>query len=394
MPYYFGPYVQSGGVWRPPVTPSRPGEYFAGLPVPTRNGTVWGLFATHATISDQSYTLLGEWDSPVRAANRDALRNVFGQSTGAFTGTPQTLGEAILDAWQTWSDPAGESAPKPLIPANGKLTLSLGHAREMPWQWGDIGTSRIQAVIHTDRRYYAAEVAAGRMTRDKAGQILAADMQRLKASAKVLVPTGVDITPVKPRTSYSDTFDGTGTLGANWERTDGFATLARSSGRVVSGSGACLYRYNADVSSVDHWATLSDIVRSSGLGGVVRHSDSAATCYYGYVNSGTILAVRKLVAGMATEILFNFNGPASDGGALTLDAAGSTIAFKSGETTYGSVSNSDITTGLRGGIYMVDTGPSADSWLVDDGIEPEPEPETPTSSLMRNMKKKTLLGRI
>lgn len=369
MPYYFGPYVQDTGSWRPPVTVTRRGDYFAGLPLPPRNGTPWGIFATHATISDGTYTALGNWGDPARAAMRDVLRNAFQRPAGAYTGTPQTLGEAILDAWQSWSDPEGLSAPKPLIPAKGKLTLSLGQTREIPWTWGDLGTTKIQSVIHADRRYYAAEVAAGRMTREKAGQILSADMRRLKASAKVLVPTGVDITPVKPRTSYSDTFDGTGSLGANWERTNGFTTLARSSGRVVlSGSGACLYRYNADVSSVDHWATLSDIVRSSGLGGVVRHSDSAATCYFGYVNSGTILTIRKLVAGMATQLLFNFNGPAADGGTLTLDASGSTIAFKSGETTYSSVSNSDITTGLRGGIYMVGTGPSADSWLVDDGV--------------------------
>lgn len=372
MAFYFGPYVEANGVLRPPVTVSKRGEYFAGLPLPPRNGTVSGIFATHATISQQGYTSLGRWDSPATTAMRDALRVAFGvPNRTALTGTPQTLRELLLDAWQSWSDPAGLAGPKPLQPAGGRLTLALGQVLQMRWRWGDLGTARIQAVVHADRRHYAAAVAAGRITERKARQVLAADAVRLRTGFGVLVPSDVDIKPERPETSYSDTFDGTGALGASWERTNGATTLERSSDRVVlNGSGACLYRYNSDLSSVDHWATLVDIVRSAGLGGVVRHSDSASTCYFGYCSSGTILSIQKLVAGMATQLQFSFNGPVADGVDLTLDAAGSTIAFKVGESTLDSVSNGDISTGLRGGIYMVDTGPSAASWIVDDGVTP------------------------
>ncbi len=362
----------------------------------------WGLFAWPDQVYDEQGQLVANMNAmPLDAislgygdcreiqpntATRDELRTRLGlsaQPAGA------TLIDCVSDVLGSLADPTGVSGPKPLLPTReGLLEIHLAYQSRVRAEafngaalFANTATgrnNRIREVLRTDlETAYAsggaellAKVLGGWCDRWGISYSQAAKWRNLIRGpmlARLLDEGKGKFSPKKPRTSYSDDFSGT--LSA-WTTVAG-SWLITSGALVCGTSGVQTIRYESDVSSSDHWVTLTQLSAGSASTrpfGAVRFSSAANTCYTGNGTSGGF-TLAKIIAGTPTTLSTTVSGTAID--TCETRAAGSTISITRVSGADTSLTDTAITGNLRGGVgesYAAGAATPVDAWSIDDGI--------------------------
>lgn len=218
-----------------------------------------------------------------------------------------------------------------------------------------------------------AEIDQGAPGRKAQWQLLMTARDRQRA--------GGNFKPKRPRTSYSESWNGadSGTFGIDltwFEYSAGNTETKNNRGATVGQVGFVEVRAEHDVSSANHYAQCS-IVTTTDAGGenhqvgpACRFSASAKT-YYTFRWLYNSMTLMKVVSGAYTDLSTLGEVPASRPVTFRVDANGSTIKGFQNGTEKRSVTDTAITGNTRGGIYWYDNSfytIEVDDWVIDDGL--------------------------
>ena len=370
----------------------------------------WGFFAWNGGGDPPSDVIsLGDGDCrslQPTTSQRDELRLRLGLSAN-----PQgaTLVDVIGDVLGSLADPTGQARPKPLMPIAGigyEIHLA-NHSRV--WQLdydpretlaanpkGRANKVRdvIRATIAEARRNGGPELAAKvlghvlqchgytRQEVEEGASGKRAEWARLIRPADLAAMGGAAFKPKRPRTSYSESWNGadSGTFGIDltwFEYSAGNTETKNNRGATVGQAGFVEVRAEHDVSSANHYAQCS-IVTTTDAGGenhqvgpACRFSASAKT-YYTFRWVYNSMTLMKVVSGAYTDLSTLGEVPASRPVTFRVDANGSTIKGFQNGTEKRSVTDTAITGNTRGGIYWYDNSflhnIEVDDFIVDDGV--------------------------
>ena len=379
----------------------------------------WGLFAW----PDQVYDESGELVSNMHAVPLDAVPLGYGDCRELQPTTQQrdelktrlglsaqpsgaTLIDTISDCLGALADPSGQNGPKPLLPTREGLEIHLAYHSRV-WSQAFNGAelfattakgraNRIRDVLRSD-----LETANKSGGPDLVAKVLGLWCDRWGVSytqaakwrnlirgpllAELLGKTGGKFSPKKPRTSYSDDFNrANGAIGGNWSAVSG--TWSIVSNAVQCGTtGVQTARYESDLSSSDHWATLTQTALGSSSNmpfAAVRFDSAANTCYTGDgYSSGFRLS--KIVAGTATT-LSSATGVGID--TCETRANGSTISITRTSRSDISLTDTSITGNTRCGMGEAAASgatSTVDDWSCDDGVSAGGQPMALRTAGMR-----------
>ena len=385
----------------------------------------WGLFAWPDQVYDESGALVANMQAmPLDAVplgygdcrelqpttqQRDELKTRLGlsaQPSGA------TLIDTISDCLGALADPSGQNGPKPLLPTREGLEIHLAYHSRV-WSQAFNGAelfattakgraNRIRDVLRSD-----LETANKSGGPDLVAKVLGLWCDRWGVSytqaakwrnlirgpllAELLGKSGGKFAPKKPRTSYSDDFNraDAATLGASWTQylagSNTIEVVSNACSCKAPGVGASTSvfssRYDSDVSSSDHWCTITASSSSSAVstirgGPAARFSSSAQTFYWGYCEANTTsngLDVCKVVAGVETFLAGQTpSNTKNKPWVAKLACSGSTITTYESTTQRSQVTDTSITGNTRGGvvgqIMITSANFTFDNWSCDDGV--------------------------
>lgn len=384
MRYYLGPWLwdQAEGFMPPGAVA---GAIDLGrLPDQARGGVdrPGCLCWTNSAVLPSEYALLGEGDC--REIKVDGRLRSQWQSLLGMAVAGDTLHEMIFHSLFGWSDPTGQTAPKPIMPSSeGWSDLVLpGHGRVKSerFEWGKSPNSgKIKLLLRAEFAELMDAAAKGKL-RDNQHHRRVLDRwceQFGIEDWREFVPARLqkDVPGrLKHETSYSDDFDradSTG-LGANWGTSEGTAFNVVSNKAAPQSATRSAMRYASDLSSADHYAQCDVVVVSGDPRGgpAVRMATGAATYYYGWARNAASnnRRVGKIVSGMTTA-LSTFNGTAFTSGTLKVDISGSTLTFYENGTSIYSGTDTSITGNLRAGMMneTATTG-TQDNWSCADAV--------------------------
>jgi len=314
-----------------------------------------------------------------------------------------TLVAALVDVLTTKADPAGVTAPRPLMPEcpgpNPLLTVWMpGHSRVHAERMdpGHPHFPQVQRILWIEqdeieaRALGAANATLRGLARDHARRVLDWQCEKYglsktrKTDWERLLPPGMrngHPGPLPHDTSYSETFttSDSDTLGGTltWTEVSGDIDVVSNAAEMGSISGAYKHaRAEHDVSSSDHKAigkfiNMSgwDTICASGVKG--RHSSSAITAYECYVYKSGSYQIRtvKWESGGLTLIGSTPSTSGSDTALWEIRCNGSTISRYINGTLDDSTTDTAIASGTRGGITMYGDNavkPRIDDWSIED----------------------------
>jgi hypothetical protein len=352
--YYFGPWVwdtaelaEGGqGFWRPPEGCSsgldlRPLPAQAARESSSQN---WGIFVAESDPPKGDYVLVADAGGRVDPAALDFIAHAMGLSAPpkaeGIGGEPMRIGELLHELLTTHSDPACLAGPKPLMPNSARtMEIILGGERLFTRAFvgeADAAWPQILAVKQDDYRA-ASEAIRPKLLTDWCDKLGITDH-------RVFIPSDLPIIAPGPlSTSYSDDFN-RAALGTDWTAVRSTWDIYNSVEIHTTGSDYGNCRYEFDLSSDDHEATLTATYVTSTangwIGPSVRHG-SAGGCYTARVGNTTRSIMKQTLAGGNTVLVSD-----SGGGALphvirlTVDATALTSyddgvqALQTTDTTY------------------------------------------------------------
>ena len=385
----------------------------------------WGLFAWPDQVYDESGELVANMQAvPLDAISlgygdcrelqpttqqRDELRTRLGlsaQPSGA------TLIDTISDCLGALADPSGQNGPKPLLPTREGLEIHLAYHSRV-WSQAFNGAelfattakgraNRIRDVLRSDLETAYASGGAELVAKvlgllcDRWGVSYSQaakwrNLIRGPLLAELLGKTSGKFAPKKPATSYSDDFNraDAATLGASWTQylagSNTIEVVSNACSCIAPGVGASTSvfssRYDSDVSSSDHWCTITASSSSSAVstirgGPAARFRSSAQTFYWGYCEANTTsngLDVCKVVAGVQTFLAGQTpSNTKNKPWVAKLACSGSTITTYESTTQRSQVTDTSITGNTRGGvvgqIMITSANFTFDNWSCDDGV--------------------------
>lgn len=313
----------------------------------------------------------------------------------AFGFRPQ--GDSPLDLlWDhltRGSDPSGVSAAKPLMPSRrGRLDMHVGNqqrserfrlathphtAKVLDLVRRDLASIREQArdgiliapVIDKQGRVVGREVDT-----DYHRRVMQAMMEKYGVDFATLKPSSWDSRemPLSHHTVLTDDFNRTDStsIGANWSEVVGNLEIAGNELTPVSGASRC--RYDVDLSTVDHYCQFdyrTTLITSSIGGAGCRYAAAADTCYLGLVrapsSSFSKYQLYKIVGGTATS-LGTDNSTGFTTGTVYIAADGSTVTLSRNGAEKISLTDTAITSGLRGGGQANSTTDFLDNFEAGD----------------------------
>lgn len=322
-----------------------------------------------------------------------------------------TLLDALDETLTTLADPTGDSAPKPIVPGTGdgpppSADIILGgHSvvRRKELVVGGGWWKKLVALHQRELDDDAARDPHDRLWRKRLGdlsrkyfgshddvranQLVSQQLKRDRAPSNPGARQADRVFARKPETSYTDDFTRANavTLGAGWTSFfsgSGEAGIASNMAYVgkagAFGSGApesC--RYDSDLSSADHACQLTGVSyvgfgsSSAWFGPCARFSSSAETCYtYGPTcrNTSASRILDKIVFGTRTN-LASASATNADGVAYKLTPNGSAIAGTAAGVADLAVTDTAISSGVRGGLSYVSTNSGVIAYLDGWGVE-------------------------
>jgi hypothetical protein len=320
------------------------------------------------------YRLLGSGDSREIAASA-AMQDAF-QSLVGVRPQGERLADLLWDCLTNLSDPAGQDAPKTLMPSATQTRLVLGReVKREAFRWGGQHTNRVRDVLRFNVRAIVAEVKTS-----QARRVL--DYYRLKHRTdwREFVPSELRDEldgPLPHETTITETFNGTNAdpLGPNltWVfdnhgSTNTWEILSNRANKTATNAEQQFARADSALSSDDQRSQANVYGGGAGYGGpVCRMPNSQARTGYLTLLDGTTQYLTKLVAGTSTNFHTESNAFA-DGVLLKVTANDSTIAgFEDGVEIL-STTDSAITGNLYAGIsmYLAHTAELLDNFEAAD----------------------------
>jgi len=324
--------------------------------------------------------------------NKDKVENAFG-----VTLSGKTITDVLWELLTTKSDPKGLTGPKPIIPGvRRNLELHLGGHSIIRAEDFDLATAphRLQVIEVMQDVYREAKQEASRhidSRKDTHRRMLSVFADKYREDYRTFIPSDFpDEGTKEPRTSFGDSFNradntdlnaldtgktkdgGAGTW--QWNEVLGDSEIVSNAFQAVGGGGALVYaRCDDDMSGVDHFCevdigTLS--LTSDQLGPCVRFASAANTSYMYMRNTASpatssTLILRKTITGSRTDIGTSDTVTATAGEKLECRIDGSTLSGEHDDTEFDSITDTAITGGTRGGIYLF-SDLTADDWFCED----------------------------
>lgn len=394
MRFWLGPWTWEATPipnWRPPTgtlssLDLRSNEQAGTLgPAPVGDG----LFVTaNGTNLGGDYDLVGQAASPgdamLNLTRRTAWRDRFGLS-GIPAGPALT--DVLLQHMTIFSDPAGEDRVKPLVPSGRtvggvweiKYQLWLGGAlaTSKPFSLADLETTPLLDCLRRAYREQREDSFAGRSPSQHYRKFLGGLRRKYRIPHTNFIPGDLpDEGWLPPETTITESFnkaDST-TLGPDqsWTEVVTDWEVFSNQARYVSGITADA-RCEGVVSSADHYGQASLITLNTaadaGFGAAARFAAAANTYYMAWVREpDNTQRIYKRVAGTLTELTSGTTLTISLPELYKCECNGSTIKGYQAGVERSSVSDSSITTGVRGGIagYSGSTAPVCDLFEVSD----------------------------
>ena len=376
--------VGEPGLWMPPAGLSggldlRPSA-LQGTPG-KQHGDVSGMcLVVSPTALDSSFIILSNDDHPVEAKT-DAKMLAACESALGWRPAGDTVAQLIYNLLTAGSHPDGDLGVRPLLPGmDRQLRVYLPGIGQI---WGETfrygkhpHTNKVRDVERLTYREIYTKNPKGRLPGKFLG--LLGQKYQLTDPEDSFIPADLPkIKKEKPETSYSDNFDRTNAadLGASWTAIADTPKIASNKATTTNNSVNTMGRYDSDLSGTDHYAQVTGAATNSSAGrsGVITRKDGTATvtCYCHFGNWATdIAAVSKFVAGTETSLgthahtLANTDTPVIKG-----QSNGSTITTDFDAVNEVSLTDTAITTGVRGGIHLQSTAMSnatANDWSEAD----------------------------
>ncbi len=302
-------------------------------------------------------------------------------------GTPVDM---LWDLLTLHADVTGEARWKPLMPTvNLVMELRLGgHSIVRSEQFDQDIHPLVLELEKTSYRQIREESLQSKLGDGDRGfhrRWLQAQTEKYRLSAESFIPPDLPIeSPLPHRTTLGDTFvEGSDTAleshtatgpngGFSW--TKGFVgstgvTVVGATDLADNDEFGGAYRAESDLSSSDHYsqAEASNSNGSADVGVVCRYSSSVNTFYNGTLRPSAFntYQIWKIITGTPTS-LDNPGGFSNPGTGVILnyfEVNGSTLTFESPKGTQrNQITDTSITTGLRGGISYQNTASTVMTW--------------------------------
>lgn len=371
--YAIGPWVfdeseESGAFWRAPagavgVLDLRGSE--------SRN---MGLFVTERPLRDSAYTEIGDGsdlrDYRMRAADMDKWRDSIGLSREECPDQA-TLYDALVWTFERCGDPEGKERFKPPTATHrGNLELHLGgHSRIWRRKFtgeADPAWPRIRALLRSDyeRMHAEAERAVRQHERETPQRVLTDWMAKYRiADASKFVPAGMDARPLPRQTTISDDFnrsdrdlDGDGPGGWTWDVFLHSAAIVSNQVEVATGSlVAAIAASDLSSSDVTSGGQLAVATGDHTLYWTARWSGTTSANMAGYgagwrQGSTENYLVRRQ-SGSSTVLSSDSDSRPSSLTEFSVTVDGSTIAGNRAGVEFASVTDTNISSGVRTGFY-------------------------------------------
>ena len=338
-----------------------------------------GIFLTDGPLNDSNYTLLGSGGYQDIKTSQ-ALRDRMPKRARTRQPVGDDLLSHLLDAITDSSDPTGDSFAKPLMPdAAMRIGFNVGpfnyQWKTAPWAYH---WDKIQDVERADFQRCFDDAQAGRLKdAEHHRRVLDAlcDKYSLQGADdwKTFVPTKLRKSipgRLKHETSYSDDFNRTdeNPIAAPWTVVSGGIKIISSAVQPTI-DGFSGIRYGSDLSSADHYATLTIVAGSlyQLVWPSVRFSVAADTYYCAMIDTTPLIYTFKRVAGTLTELS---RAATTYSGTVKAQISGSSLtAYRNGTLAITS-SDTAITGNTRAGLGMYRSGASnygsGDDWTASD----------------------------
>ncbi len=359
----------------------------------------YGFFAYPGTVDPgllvDEIDLGGDLNGAIQ--NKKQVETAFGV---VLTGT--TIKDVLWELLTTESDPKGLTGPKPIIPGvNLNLELRLGGHSVIRSERFDIDTAphRLQVieVIQEDYRGMRDE-AMKHLAQDSRSEthlrFLTVQEQKYGTDYRTFIPADLPDEGKKPiGTSFADSFNRADNVDLNdvdtgklkngsagtWQWAEVLGAGEVSSNQFRRESGSIVYaRCEDDLSSADHFCEGDTSTVATGSekqwGPCARFASAANTSYmfqrrFSDPLSSAILRLRKTITGSRTNLgASDITQTAAVGEKIECRINGSTLSGEHDDVEKDSITDTAITGGTRGGIYMTGTQGDVlvDDWFCED----------------------------
>ncbi len=370
----------------------------------------YGFFAYPDTVDPAKMPgqidLGGNLDEAIK--NKREVQDAFGV---VLSG--KTITDVLWELLTTKSDPKGLTGPRPIIPGiRRNLELHLGGHSIIRAGDFDLATAphRLQVIAVIQDVYREAQLEASKYTdtrKETHLRMLSVLADKYQADYKTFIPNDLPDEGTKaPRTNFGDSFNradntdlnnsdtgktkdgGAGTW--QWNEVLGDTEIEDNEFHNVSTAAVAYARADDDLSSADHFCqgltAVAGTAANAQWGPCARFASSANTSYMYMRNwttplsAGTII-LRKTVTGSRTNL------GTSDTITVVVDEEikckidGTTLSGEHDDVEQDSITDTAITGGTRGGIYIFTSGlnqTAVDDWYCED-IAAAPSGFTPRS---------------
>lgn len=332
------------------------------------------------------------------AQDQSAWASLIGVTPSRTAST--TLIDALDETLTTLADPTGDSAPKPIVPGVGegpppvadiilgghssvrRKELAIGggwwkklvalHQRELDDDAARDPTDRLwrKRLGDLSRKYF------GSHDDPRGNQLVSQQLKRDRAPSNPGARVADRIYARQPETTFTESFNkaDSDTLGPDltWTEVSNDWDVVSNAAQQQTASAFVIARAEHDVSSADQYAECTvTALGSSGnsQGGPVARFSASATTFYGAIEFNlSTYYLYKVVAGAYTTLA---TGSASTSVPFVLRCKcdGSTISHWLAGVQKASVTDTAISTGTRGGIWVYNANVvkvSIDDWSIAD----------------------------
>lgn len=349
----------------------------------------WAIVQQETPIGSDGVAL-GQGDTLRDVLASQAVKDAWSSALGT-TPEGDTLDQLLFDHLESKADPTGTDTARPLELCEGRLEIWLGIRQRHITPFANGTRSERAAFVRMVQRIRGrldearAASQAGQIPANMYRKLLSLEAAKIGVTAISLRPKSwrANETPLTPETTVSDSFASM----ANFTRVTGAGTWSASSGLYLTRSiySAVLdtVKHNTAMSANDNWSDLTTplvngtaIAGGAYVGPICRFGSSGSACYQVGIGhpGGTGPTPRLQRFGASSNTVahlawFQFDAISTYGSPVVFrcKAVGSTISgyLIGNQTDSVSVTDTNISTGLYGGVGCDDATSSSNSKIAN-----------------------------